>query len=469
MTGRQVSGVKRGERWSYSVKASDGESWSEVVRSSELEIPNSLPECQNLALEPTSAFSGDVLTCRYDYNDADGDLESGTSIRWYRNDNMQSGYNDQNALPSGVTKAGDSWHVIVRVSDGIGQGKYVKSNVVYIGNVPPVASELKLTQDTSGNLVCSYAYFDTETESGSEIRWYRDGAQMTAYNDQKQIANTELHKGERWHFILRVSDGVLYDEARPSLILTIGNVPPIASNLSIYPPNAFRVDKLECRYVYTDADGDAETGSEITWYRNNENQSGYKNHREIPSTELRRGEEWHYVLKPCDGTDYGAEVTSPKVKIGNSPPIAKDLVLTPANPTSSSTLECGYSYHDADGDAEGLTEIRWYRDDLYQSYYKNKSKVASLKKGQTWHFTVKAHDGTDYGEVVTSSKVTIQNSVPVLSDVRIRQTGDKLEASYDYSDADGDPESESTIVWYRSGAEAVTGRQVSGVKRGERW
>jgi len=64
-------------------------------------------------------------------------------------------------------------------------------------------------------------------------------------------------------------------------------------------------------------------------------------------------------------------------------------------------------------------------------------------KGETWHFTVRPKDGTDYGELRTSSNVTIQNSPPSISNVTITPdpayTNDTLTATpIGWFDADGD-------------------------------
>ena len=67
------------------------------------------------------------------------------------------------------------------------------------------------------------------------------------------------NSGDRW-----VTDVVQILENVPV------NNPPSASNALLTPTDARTTDSLTLSYSYSDPDGDSESGSEITWYRDSQ-------------------------------------------------------------------------------------------------------------------------------------------------------------------------------------------------------
>ncbi len=76
----------------------------------------------------------DSLTASYTYYDEDGDPESGSEIRWYRDGDLQSGFNDAVTVPSGSTADGEEWYFTVRPSDGEDFGVLMTSPTVTVGD-----------------------------------------------------------------------------------------------------------------------------------------------------------------------------------------------------------------------------------------------------------------------------------------------------------------------------------------------
>lgn len=153
--------------------------------------------------------------------------------------------------------------------------------------------------------------------------------------------------------------------------------------------------------------------------------------------------------------DYDPWLSQPLQAIVNIPPVAFNLLITPTRPLSSDDLTLHYEYFDPDGGPENGTELRWYKDEVLQDTYNDELTVpaSATSEGQQWHFTVRPRDGQDFGEIYVSPVVRI-NSPPVASNLTILPefplTGDDLQAAYDYSDADDDPESGTEIEWYKS-------------------
>ena len=109
-----------------------------------------------------------------------------------------------------------------------------------------------------------------------------------------------------------------------------------------------------------------------------------------------------------------------------------------------------------------------YSDRLYEDgYWLNPAydsgvlqKISSIpytdtKKHDNWTLSCLAYDGTTNSSWLNSSTITIQNTPPdvdfIYIDPPAPETTDNLTISYVYSDADGDPETNVSVIWYREG------------------
>ena len=119
-----------------------GDAWT----TSSLTIPEAGPT--NTAPSATNVYISDVpgpasaitqayydmdLFSNYDFNDADGDADSGTEIRWLKDGTEVSQFNDINLLSQSATSIGDIWTMTILPSDGTDFGaKVTSSNSVEI-------------------------------------------------------------------------------------------------------------------------------------------------------------------------------------------------------------------------------------------------------------------------------------------------------------------------------------------------
>jgi len=151
----------------------------------------------------------------------------------------------------------------------------------------------------------------------------------------------------------------------------------------------------------------------------------------------------------------------------NRPPLAYNLVLLPLFPSVYDTITASYSYADLNGDPEDKekTEIRWYVNDIELGWLKNVTRFNDLDNpddpfygnvgtvnyvlkcltidgtcggggtpeqqaalngesifniGDSIYFTVKPHDGFQYGDVAQSNVTTIKETPPFLTRLEIR-------------------------------------------------
>jgi hypothetical protein len=109
---------------------------------SSVAVPNTPPEASNLKISPAFPKTTDDLVASYDYYDAEGDAQSGSEIRWYKNGTLQEAYNDVLVIPSNATSDNDQWYFTVRPKDGKSFGTLKTSPTVTIGVVPEKKEDL---------------------------------------------------------------------------------------------------------------------------------------------------------------------------------------------------------------------------------------------------------------------------------------------------------------------------------------
>jgi hypothetical protein len=471
-----ASYTTKGDLWYFMIRPSDGEAYGAWVNcTAQVKIGNSAPTASALSITPGSPKTGNDLTAQYTWADNDtaaGDTESGTEIIWYKNGLLQN-LNGSFTVGAGNTSKNDIWYFMVRPSDGTDFGIWVNCTApVTIGNTKPAASNLDITPGspvTGDTLTASYTWTDADegagdTESGSQIRWYKDGVLQPLLNNYLTVQSGNTSKGANWYFTIEPSDGTEFGPLQQSSTITIGNTAPGASNLSISPSSPRTHNILTAQYTWTDADeaaGDSESGTLIIWYKNGvlQNLNGSFT---IAASYTTKGDIWYFMIRPSDGEAYGTWVNcTAQETISNTPPTANSLYITPGMPTTADPLTAHYTWADNDtADSESGTEIIWYKNGLLQNLNGSFTVGAgNTSKNDIWYFMIRPSDGTDFGIWVNcTAPVTIGNTMPAASNLDITPgspvTGDTLTASYTWTDADeaaGDTESGSQIRWYKDG------------------
>ena len=126
-----ATAITAGETWHATVAPHDGTTLGSAVQSNSITvdaavIPNNAPTISNYEITAATAGSNvpvnEDLWLGYVYDDSDGDTESGTSIRWFKDSVEQTVWNDIATLPSSATSVGDSWTATITPSDGMDNG-----------------------------------------------------------------------------------------------------------------------------------------------------------------------------------------------------------------------------------------------------------------------------------------------------------------------------------------------------------
>ena len=329
-------------------------------------------------------------------------------------------------------------------------------------NSPPVASNLQLSPTnptvlTGLALTYTFSDADGDQESGTEIRWYNQGALYSPVNDQMSIT---VAKGEQWSVEVTPSDGTDFGTVESAGPVTVVNAPPSAQNAQISPSSPDETDTLTASYQYSDPDQDTEWGTSIIWYLDGVRVSELDGTTSVSHLMTRSGDQWQFAVTPTDGNDSGVEVLSNLVVIdsSNNAPSVNSALIGPSVPATNDDLDATWTFVDQDnGDTELDFEIHWYRDGAHVPAYDGMVTIphTATIKGETWHFEVSVSDGINWSSPTNSQSVTIQNTAPTVSNVELSPqaptSSDTLEIHANYSDLDGDIEASPTIRWYRDG------------------
>jgi parallel beta-helix repeat protein len=462
--------TSKGETWQCEIIPHDGAVYGTPMLSTSVTIQNTEPSISNVAILESTPRSDQDLHISYSYSDIDSDPEVGSQHKWYYLENSNWVYSnvDSEILPTTFTKKGESWKCIVKPYDGDDFGTEVQSPPVNIGNTPPTITSARITPlnpkgEESIRVEYDYYDLDSDPESGSLIKWFKNDVEYVVLSNSSTIEPTHTTKGDKWHYTIIPSDGTDQGEPFESEAVIIGNTAPTVVNITISPENPTTADDLIILYEFVDDDGDTESfDTNFQWLRKREGDISftYRNLRvkTLSSTYTEKNEIWTCEVTPHDGYVYGETVRAQvSVMILNSEPSASELFITPEKPKTKSDLTANYKFADLDSDIESGTELRWYQDDQEVTELRDSATVPSTQtaKGQEWYFTVTPKDGQDFGITMNSSSVYIQNSPPKVKNAQIlpkSPTGDDdLYAAYEYSDEDGDIEAAPEIRWFEDG------------------
>jgi hypothetical protein len=472
--------TQKGQNWYAKVTVYDGAAYSISVDSNIITVQNSKPVASGVLISPSSPSSTTNISVGYSFSDDDDDNEGDTLVTWLVD--RGSGFGDSGlsgtTLYYSQTKKGEKWKARVLPHDGEEYGSGVESNELAVGNSQPSALAIKIMPEEPINtqgIYVVYTFFDIDddAEGASTFKWYRDtgsGFNLASGLTSTSVPADKTSKGEIWKCEYTPHDGTDFGATIISEPVTIGNSPPVVSNIIISPTEPSKYSELSVNYTFSDPDGDPEDKNTtiIKWFVKKKGVVGfafYSNDLTIPGTELTKGDEWMCEIKPSDGEDAGNFTQSPtSIFVLNAPPMASELTITPSDPRQGMALTANYKYFDIDADLEDTDQrtILWYRDGENVADYDNMISLPLniIRKGETWHFTLRPHDGEAYGSGQTSPSFTISgdvvigNTAPVVNGTFINPTepasSDNLTAEYNYFDIDGDELAKVEIHWFRN-------------------
>lgn len=324
----------------------------------------------------------------------------------------------------------------------------------------PSAPGVRVTPNPAGtndDLVASVVSASVDPE-GDPVSytwgWARNGTPMSGYTTATLPA-AATSRGETWTATATPSDGA---GAGPggSDSVTIGNAAPSVSGLTLSPSSPTTSTTLTASATGTDPDGDPVSFT-YTWAVNGVS-TGTTGTTLSGVSYFNRGDTVAVTATPSDGTASGTP-SSASVVIGNTAPTLS-ASLSPASPTTTSTLIVSASTADADGDSVTLS-YAWRVNGSGISPTTATIGGSWFNKNDTVSVTVTATDGTDTANTILSTSIV--NTVPTAPVVRITPSA-PAEGEDDLIctiatpavDADGDPLTYS-VTWTVDGIDYPLG------------
>ncbi|MDP2308678.1 MAG: hypothetical protein Q8P18_21835, partial [Pseudomonadota bacterium] len=435
------------------VTPTDGTTSGTAMSSSTATVANTAPTLTSVAISPTTAYTGNTLTCTPSGGaDVDGDSLS-YGYAWTVNGTAAG---TSSTLSSGFSR-GSVVVCTVTPNDGTTAGTAVASSSLTIANTAPVLASVTLTPTTASatsTMTCSPGTTtdaDGTTSFTYAYRWTVNGSAATGSSSTLSGA---FVGGNTVRCYATPNDGTGSGAEVASSIVTIGNTAPVLASVTLTPTTASAASTMSCAPGATsDADG---TTSFTYAYRWTVNGSAVTGTTSTLAGAFAGGNTVRCYATPNDGTSAGAEVGSDTVTIGNSTPVLASVSLTPTTAYEASTLTCAPgSTTDADGTTSFSYTYAWYVNGSAISATSTTLTGTSFSRGNTVYCRATPSDGVGAGSAVSSSTVTISNSAPTLATVTLDSyaptTNATLTASATSTDSDSDTVT-YTYAWYVNGS-----------------
>ncbi len=453
----------KGDDVACTVTPNDGIDDGLVVTSNSVEVLNTAPVLAGASLSPDPAYEADTVVCAPgSVSDADGDTVS-YSYAWTI-DGVASSVTSSSISGSQFDK-GDELVCSVTPDDGDEDGAAVSTDPLTIDNTPPSIRVVTVSPSAAGvgdTLSCTYSGYDDDDgdADASTTSWTIDGVEVGTGS----TLASGFASGDEVVCTVTPFDGTDSGTALSDSV-TVDNTAPELADATLTPEFAYESSELTCTPgTATDADGDTVTYS-YAWTVDGAEVGTTDS--TLDGADFDRGEQVFCTVTPSDGTASGDAVDSNSVTIQNTAPVLASVDLSPTAPVEGDTLTCTPgTVTDDDGDTVTYS-YAWTVDGSTVAASGSTLGDTFWDRGEAVICTVTPDDGTDSGDAVASSSVTVQNTAPSITSVSVSPSSptvdDTLTCTYTgFSDADGDSDA-STYSWTLSGTEVGTTSTLSGV------
>ena len=176
---------------------------------------NSLPVVTNVDISPDLPSPTDNLVLSYDYYDADGDIESGTTIRWFKNGVHQRQFDNVITIKSSFLQNNDVWNADAYPSDGFEYGSRVTSSQVKVTSTPITVSELSVLPhhpNPDDIIKANYEISDDFESENVFIRWYINNQIAQNFNNL-QFVKMDIEEGDQVRFEVKHKNSTFYSSS----------------------------------------------------------------------------------------------------------------------------------------------------------------------------------------------------------------------------------------------------------------
>ena len=410
---------------------------------------NQAPEGLSVTLSPDDATTLEDISVEFVSAAMDKNKKDTVTYQYqWTVDGTPTGETDR-ILPSTRTKKNETWAVIVTPSDDKEKGETASAEITIRNTPPEVAPVAEPSAPTTTDSIQirandSDADFDRVNVAYS---WTRDGEAVSV--DGFTLRADETERDQVWEVTVTPSDDEGPGEST-TVVITIGNTPPVFDAAKIRPTLVNRGDVISCLGDgWFDQDGDAE-GYQVVWKVNGAEVSTEPT---LDLIDFVRDDRIDCTLTAFDGTDVGNSEDAPFIIIQNAAPTVGSVVIGPEDPVYGTRLESDVTGKiDLDGDAYTVS-YKWTIDGKLSGRTESLNGD-DMRRGQQVQLEVVLNDGKSSSEPYLSNILTVANTPPSISDVSIEPTDpateDELVATVKARDVDRDTIS-YVYEWYVDG------------------
>ncbi|MCX8159286.1 MAG: hypothetical protein N3D20_03325, partial [Candidatus Pacearchaeota archaeon] len=343
-------------------------------------------------------------------------IKGNGKIKLYKNDNL---INDGTNAAENITLFNESGIYNITAIYETTENYSASSKTLFVivqDNVPP-GSISNLTNLHSGANWIFWNWINPNDSDFYQAIIYING--VNVINTSNNFYNaTGLNAHTNYTILVHTKDinnNINYTNV--SLTSSTINSVPIALNVSVIPSNPTINNNISCNYSYYDADNDAENGTILRWYKNGILRLDLLNERILLVGNTTKEDLWKCEVIPNDGIDFGNSANSSEIIILNSiPSVINVSISATENNKTNGTIFASWFFFDYDiGDFEQLYEIKWYKNNIFQSLLSNFTFITggNTSKNEAWYFSIRVFDGTNWSHWVNSSNLIIRNSPPM--------------------------------------------------------
>ena len=198
----------KGEQWSVSVRAWDGEAWSPWTSSPTLTVANAAPVVLNVDLNSPSFSALHNLSVNLTSTDVDGDQVQLTQVQWFVNGAEQLGLTNGDQMAASELTRGEAWYAVVTISDGTDETQATTPSVVIVNAAPTVSILWAEETNALTDLVPTISVDDADGDDTTYTTvWFKNGFRDANLANASSVSSEKLAPEQTWRLVVVADDG----------------------------------------------------------------------------------------------------------------------------------------------------------------------------------------------------------------------------------------------------------------------
>ncbi|MFK7927311.1 MAG: hypothetical protein AB8H79_03935 [Myxococcota bacterium] len=442
----------KGQVWEATVIATDGQGIpSENPAVTSITIGNAAPTITAEAVDARPG-SDQVLAVAVQTEDPDGD-EVSVTYTWTR-DGSNAGVTTD-TVPAENTSRDEVWVVTAVPNDGDSDGEGAIAQFT-VANVAPVMTDILLVparpQEADEITAVGQATDFDNDEIVFLYEWTVNGTTVERASSNT-LTGEHFSKGDEVRAVLSPTDSTSLGESLTSDPVVVQNTPPTLERVLIEPAIAREATELSCPPI-----GGADVDADPLTYAFEWSVDGtvVANSEAVDGDDFPRDQEVVCTVTVSDDEEPAAPVSSEPVVIQNTPPILASVEIDTASPRTDDSVGVTLGATTDDDDDTVNIAFTWFVN-ATQVGTDSTLDASNFVKGDQIVVEAQTNDGTDDGNMLTSTPVNVQNTPPTAPTLAFDPTApldtDDLHCTIDTDAKDADSDAITyTFSWTVDGS-----------------